>query len=64
MSRSQRRSDPAIAITRLERRHKRLKEQVAQFEARRSLTPPEQTELSQLKKAKLATKDALHRMRH
>ncbi len=62
MSRSQRRSDPAITIDRLQRRHKELKERVAEYEARLSLTPPEQTELSQLKKEKLATKDELSRI--
>lgn len=63
MSRSQRRSDPSIAIARLEHRHKELKAQVAEYEARLSLTPPEQTELNQLKKEKLATKDHLGRLR-
>ena len=63
MSRSQRRSDPSIAISRLEHRHKQLKAQVAEYEARLSLTPPEQTQLNQLKKEKLATKDELSRMR-
>lgn len=63
MSRSQRRSDPSIAIARLERRHKELKAQVAEFEARLSLTPPEQSTLNQLKKEKLATKDELRRFR-
>lgn len=63
MSRNQRRSDPSIAIARLERRHKQLKEQVAQYEARLSLTPMEQVTLSQLKKEKLAAKDELSRIR-
>lgn len=63
MSRSQRRSDPGFSIERLERRHKELKDEVAKFEARLSLSPPEQTTLSQLKKEKLATKDELERLR-
>lgn len=62
MSRSQRR-DPSKEISRLEVRHKRLKEQVAEYEARLSLTMKEEQALQKLKKEKLQTKDALHSMR-
>lgn len=61
MSKSQRRIDPAKELTRLEVRHKRLKAQVAEFESRLTLTAQEQLDLQQLKKKKLATKDAIHR---
>jgi uncharacterized protein YdcH (DUF465 family) len=62
MSRSQRRIDPAKELTRLEARHKRLKEEVAHYEAQRTLSAAEQLDLQKLKKEKLATKDAIHRM--
>ncbi|MCZ7687161.1 MAG: YdcH family protein [Sandaracinaceae bacterium] len=62
MSKSQRRIDPAKELTRLEQRHKRLKAQVAEFESKLTLTAQEQLDLQQLKKKKLATKDAIHRM--
>lgn len=46
-------------LDRLQRRHKKLKERVAEYEARVFLTSSEQTEVNKLKKAKLATKDAI-----
>jgi uncharacterized protein YdcH (DUF465 family) len=64
MSRSQgqRRIDPTKELSRLEKRHQRLKEQVAEYEGRLSLTSDEQLEVQKLKKQKLATKDAIFRM--
>ena len=50
-------------LSRLERRHKKLKERVAEYEARVFLTATEQVDLSKLKKEKLATKDAIHTLR-
>jgi uncharacterized protein YdcH (DUF465 family) len=46
-------------IDRLERRHRKLKERVARYEARLYLTANEQRDLADLKKEKLATKDTL-----
>jgi uncharacterized protein YdcH (DUF465 family) len=62
MSRSQRRIDPAKQLSHLEKRHKKLKERVAEYESRLTLTSKEQATLQKLKKEKLATKDAIHRM--
>lgn len=62
MSRSQRQTDPSKEIVRLEKRHKQLKERVAEYEARLTLTEREQFALQKLKKEKLATKDALQRI--
>ncbi|HEY8431507.1 MAG TPA: YdcH family protein [Sandaracinaceae bacterium] len=62
MSKSQRRIDPAKELRRLEERHKRLKEQVAEYESRLTLTAQERLCLQELKKKKLATKDAIYRM--
>ncbi len=62
MSRSQRRIDPSKELERLEQRHQRLKAQVADYEARLSLTTQEQLDLQNLKKKKLATKDAIQRI--
>jgi hypothetical protein len=62
MSRSMRRIDPTKELTRLETRHQRLKEQVAEYEARLLLTSQEQIDLQRLKKEKLATKDAIYKM--
>ncbi|MCS6857071.1 MAG: YdcH family protein [Deltaproteobacteria bacterium] len=50
-------------IARLERKHQRLKELVAEYEGRLYLTPEEQRRLTELKKEKLATKDALFALR-
>lgn len=62
MSRSQRRIDPVKELNRLEKRHQRLKEAVAQYEAQLTLTAAEQLDLQKLKKEKLATKDAMQRI--
>lgn len=51
-------------IDRLERRHRKLKDRVAQYEARLYLTANEQQALANLKKEKLATKDAMASLRH
>jgi hypothetical protein len=64
MARSQSRQvDPLKEVDRLERRHKKLKERVAEYEARLFLTNTEQLDLMKLKKEKLATKDALQTLR-
>lgn len=62
MNRSQRRIDPAKQLSRLENRHRELKARVAEYESRLTLTSKEQVTLQQLKKEKLATKDAIARM--
>jgi hypothetical protein len=51
--------DSAKELTRLERRHKKLKERVAEYEARVFLNASEQVEVATLKKEKLATKDLI-----
>lgn len=64
MARSQSRQvDPLKELDRLERRHKKLKERVAEYEARVFLTNTEQLDLLKLKKEKLATKDAIESLR-
>ncbi|AKF08157.1 YdcH family protein [Sandaracinus amylolyticus] len=64
MARSQSRQvDPLKELDRLERRHKKLKERVAEYEARMFLTNTEQLDLAKLKKQKLATKDAIENLR-
>lgn len=64
MARSQSRQvDPVKELDRLERRHKKLKERVAEYEARLFLTSAEQMDLAKLKKEKLATKDAIQSLR-
>lgn len=50
-------------IDRLERRHRKLKERVAQYEARLYLTVSERRDLVALKKEKLATKDMMSSLR-
>lgn len=50
-------------LDRLQRRHQKLKERVAQYEARVFLTATEQSEVLKLKKEKLATKDAIATLR-
>ncbi len=50
-------------LDRLQRRHHKLKERVAEYEARVFLTATEQTEVNKLKKEKLATKDAIATLR-
>lgn len=62
MSRPVRRTDPNKTLERLEHRHQKLKQRVAEYEARISLTTKEQVALQKLKKEKLATKDAIQRM--
>lgn len=52
-------SKPENDFDRLQRRHKKLKERVSEYESRLSLSPAEQADLSKLKKEKLRTKDAL-----
>ena len=47
-------------LDRLHRRHKKLKERVAEYEARVFLTTTEAAEVAKLKKEKLATKDAIN----
>lgn len=46
----------------LERRHARLKQRVAEYESRTYLTDVERLDLQNLKKEKLATKDAMSRI--
>lgn len=62
MSRSQRRTSPSEEIARLTKRHDVLKKQVAEYEARLTLTTQEQLALQKMKKEKLKTKDALLQM--
>lgn len=50
-------------IGRLERRHQKLKDRVAQYETRLYLTASEQQDLAAMKKEKLATKDAMTSLR-
>jgi uncharacterized protein YdcH (DUF465 family) len=50
-------------LDRLQHRHKKLKERVAEYEARVFLTTTEQSEVNKLKKEKLATKDAIQTLR-
>lgn len=64
MARSQsRQTDPLKELDRLERRHNKLKERVAEYESRLFLTSTEQLDLAKLKKEKLATKDAILNLR-
>lgn len=51
--------DPSKELSRLERRHKKLKERVAAYDARVFLNTSEQLEVAALKKEKLATKDMI-----
>lgn len=46
-------------LDRLQHRHKKLKDRVAEYESRVFLTTAEQADLSNLKKEKLATKDRI-----
>ncbi len=50
-------------LDRLQHRHKKLKERVAEYEARMFLTTHEQSQVNKLKKEKLATKDAIAMLR-
>jgi uncharacterized protein YdcH (DUF465 family) len=56
-------ADADKELDRLHRRHKKLKERVAEYEARVFLTTTEQSEVNKLKKEKLATKDAISTLR-
>lgn len=52
---------PPEELSRLEKKHAHLKEQVETLrESRPHLTPEEELELQRLKKERLWTKDALH----
>jgi len=50
-------------IHRLEQEHRSLKARVTELDRRAILTPAEQREASELKKRKLATKDAIEGLR-
>jgi len=52
-------ADADKELDRLQRRHNKLKERVAEYEARVFLTTTEAVEVARLKKEKLATKDAI-----
>jgi uncharacterized protein YdcH (DUF465 family) len=55
--------DSRYSLEQLEERHRSLKEQVHILERRAFLTPEEQRRATDLKKQKLATKDAISMMR-
>jgi hypothetical protein len=55
--------DPRTTLASLEEQHRTLKQQVAYLERRAILTPTEQREAHDLKKKKLATKDAIAELR-
>lgn len=55
--------NPNVAIARLEVEHQMLKERVAELDRRPVLTAPEQREALELKKKKLAKKDAIIELR-
>ena len=55
--------DPRNTLERLEEEHRTLKRQVAYLDRRAFLTPAEQREATDLKKKKLATKDAITALR-
>ncbi len=64
MARTQlRQADPQKELDRLQNRHRKLKERVAEYEARLFLSNTEQLSLAKLKKEKLATKDAIESLR-
>jgi uncharacterized protein YdcH (DUF465 family) len=54
---------PNVAIARLEEEHRMLKERVAELDRRVLLTATEQREANELKKKKLAKKDAIIELR-
>lgn len=58
-----RKTDPQFMIDRLERRHSELKARVAELDRHVFLSPIEQQLVQELKKEKLATKDALQTLR-
>jgi hypothetical protein len=55
--------DPRATLAELEEQHRYLKQQVSYLERRAILTPTEQREALDLKKKKLATKDAIAELR-
>jgi hypothetical protein len=55
--------DPRATLAELEEQHRYLKQQVTYLERRAILTPSEQREATDLKKKKLATKDAIAELR-
>lgn len=55
--------DPLDTLARLEERHRLLKKQVSHLERRAFLTPTERRQATDLKKRKLATKDAISAIR-
>jgi hypothetical protein len=55
--------DSRVTLANLEEQHRTLKRQVAYLERRAFLTPNEQREATDLKKKKLATKDAIAALR-
>ena len=55
--------DARFTIENLEEQHRMLKRQVAYLERRAFMTPTEQREATELKKRKLATKDAIAALR-
>lgn len=55
--------DPDKELERLERRHRKLKDRVAEYEARVFLNAIDQAQVAKLKKEKLATKDAIETLR-
>ena len=54
--------DKQALLSQLTDEHKRLDEELKQLERRRSLTPAEQAQVTQLKKQKLLTKDKIARL--
>lgn len=54
--------DKAALLLQLTEEHRRLDDELKQLEKRRSLTPAEQAQVSQLKKQKLLTKDKIARL--
>lgn len=56
-------ADPEKQLERLERRHRKLKDRVAAYEAQVFLNHSDQAEVAKLKKEKLATKDAIQTLR-
>jgi len=55
--------DSRMTLEHLEEQHRTLKRQVEYLDRRAHLTPSEQLEASDLKKKKLATKDAILALR-
>ncbi len=55
--------NPMVAIARLEEEHRQLKVRVAELDRRGLLTSAEQREAQELKKKKLAKKDAISELR-